>query len=69
MGVILDSILRSVKIFTSMMQAWFNGRTPAFQAGNVGSIPIACFGKTPVNGLFTGVFFDCDTFVTLLRIK
>ena len=26
-----------------IMQAWFNGRTPAFQAGYVGSIPIACF--------------------------
>ncbi len=25
------------------LQVWFNGRTPAFQAGNVGSIPITCF--------------------------
>ena len=24
------------------MQVWFNGRTPAFQAGYVGSIPITC---------------------------
>ncbi len=28
-------------------QAWFNGRTPAFQAGYVGSIPIACFANKP----------------------
>ena len=25
------------------MQVWFNGRTPAFQAGYVGSIPITRF--------------------------
>ena len=25
------------------LQVWFNGRTPAFQAGDVGSIPITCF--------------------------
>ena len=27
----------------SILQVWFNGRTPAFQAGYVGSIPITCF--------------------------
>ena len=29
------------------MQVWFNGRTSAFQAEYVGSIPITCFTKYP----------------------
>ena len=29
------------------LQVWFNGRTPAFQAGDVGSIPITCSQERP----------------------
>ena len=32
-----------INLTVAAMQVWFNGRTPAFQAGYVGSIPITCF--------------------------
>ena len=35
--------------FWALMQAWFNGRTPAFQAGYVGSIPITRFEITLIS--------------------
>ncbi len=39
------------------MQVWFNGRTPAFQAGDVGSIPITCSLFFPVNLNVCRVFY------------
>ncbi len=38
------------------LQVWFNGRTPAFQAGDVGSIPITCSFLFPRKQYVCGVF-------------
>ncbi len=37
------------------MQVWFNGRTPAFQASDEGSIPFTCLYQKPPE--YSGGFF------------
>ena len=55
------------------MHVWFNGRTSAFQAENVGSIPITCSpkkGRKPSISKGCGLFSFkkfLNVFITFLR--